>query len=138
MRAILRKFARPNKKITPNPLCRNLGSIIILDLIFINNTILCQSVNLNDLHHGRDVRVPILSLGGETITSTNDVYVDLGWRNIGAMALCLWPVQVRKLISLDCLANILTAGFVLKEAFKPSSVYEEHFGRHFKRQFGRG
>ena len=37
-----------------------------------------------------------------------------------------------------CLAITLTAGLILKEDKKPSLVGERQFGRHFRRQFGRG
>ena len=44
----------------------------------------------------------------------------------------------RQFLSLTCLAITLTAGLILKEDKKTSLMGERQFGRHFRRQFGRG
>ena len=44
----------------------------------------------------------------------------------------------RQFLSLTCLTITLTAGLILKEDKKPSLMGERQFGRHFRRQFGRG
>ena len=41
-------------------------------------------------------------------------------------------------MSLNCLVITLTAGVILKEEEMPSRVGERQFGRHFRRQYGRG
>ena len=47
-------------------------------------------------------------------------------------------IAARQFLFLTCPAITLTAGLILKEDKKPSFVGERQFGRHFRRQFGRG
>ena len=48
------------------------------------------------------------------------------------------PLAARHFLPLNCRAITLTTGAILKEEEMSSTVGERQFGRHFKRQFGRG
>ena len=47
-------------------------------------------------------------------------------------------IAARQFLPLNCRAITLTTGAILKEEKMSSTVGERQFGRHFKRQFGRG
>ena len=60
----------------------------------------------------------------------------VGQKRLFDVAVQTWPRD--NFWSLNCLAVALTAGVILKEEKKSSLVGERQFGRHLRRQFGRG